>query len=66
MFRLFAAPQITGLVCAQLYGVVAGLPVEKLRDVFLNTAINLYSMSEPMPPSKTVSQVCSRALRAPC
>ena len=47
--------QITGLVSWQLYNVAAGAPIERLRDVFLNTAINLYSMSGPMPPTKTVS-----------
>lgn len=35
--------------------MVAGAPLEKLRDTFLNTGINFYSMSEPMPPTKTVS-----------
>ena len=57
--------QITGLVCCELYKVVAGAPIEKLRDTFINTGINMYSMTEPRPPAKTKSCVRSQRVVAP-
>lgn len=43
---------ITGLVCIELYKSVTKQPIEKLRNSFLNLAVNVYSMSEPLPPRR--------------
>eukprot|EP00270_Netrium_digitus_P011470 TRINITY_DN3658_c0_g2_i1.p1 TRINITY_DN3658_c0_g2~~TRINITY_DN3658_c0_g2_i1.p1 ORF type:complete len:761 (-),score=244.34 TRINITY_DN3658_c0_g2_i1:199-2184(-) len=39
----------TGLVCLELYKVVQGLAIEKLRNTFANLALPLFSMAEPVP-----------------
>ncbi|KAL6657251.1 hypothetical protein ACP70R_005031 [Stipagrostis hirtigluma subsp. patula] len=41
----------TGLVCLELYKVVAGdHPIEDYRNTFANLALPLFSMAEPVPP----------------
>eukprot|EP00250_Pteridium_aquilinum_P024603 c29318_g1_i1 orf=171-3329(+) len=40
----------TGLVCLELYKVLAGHKVEKYRNTFANLALPLFSMAEPVPP----------------
>jgi ubiquitin-activating enzyme E1 len=47
---------ITGLVCLELYKTVAGCRLEHFRNSFLNLGANIYSMSEPAPPKRTVSK----------
>ena len=47
---------ITGLVCLELYKTVAGCRLEHFRNSFLNLGANVYSMSEPAPPKRTVSK----------
>ncbi|KAH7447147.1 hypothetical protein KP509_01G093700 [Ceratopteris richardii] len=40
----------TGLVCLELYKVFAGHAVEKYRNSFVNLALPLFSIAEPVPP----------------
>lgn len=40
----------TGLVCLELYKVLAGHKVEKYRNTFANLALPLFSMAEPVAP----------------
>eukprot|EP01018_Ginkgo_biloba_P041213 Gb_00042 [translate_table: standard] len=40
----------TGLVCLELYKVIAGHKVERYRNTFANLALPLFSMAEPVPP----------------
>lgn len=40
----------SGLVCLELYKVLAGHKVEKYRNTFANLAIPLFSMAEPVAP----------------
>ena len=42
----------TGLVCLELYKVLAGVKLEAFRNTFANLALPLFAMSEPMPPQK--------------
>ena len=50
---------ITGLVCLEFYKIVAhaGAAAEArlalARNSFMNLAVNVYSMAEPMPPKRT-------------
>jgi ubiquitin-activating enzyme E1 len=44
---------VTGLVTIELYKVIAGKPVDKIRNSFINLAINLFSMAEPAEPKRT-------------
>ncbi|XP_073525785.1 LOW QUALITY PROTEIN: uncharacterized protein [Phyllobates terribilis] len=47
----------TGLVCLELYKVVdGGHKVEDYRNTFVNLALPLYSMAEPVPPKETKHQ----------
>jgi ubiquitin-activating enzyme E1 len=46
---------VTGLVTLELYKVVAGRPLEALRNSFLNLAVNVYSMGEPAGPKRVRS-----------
>jgi len=43
----------TGLVCLELYKVILGHKVEKYRNTFVNLALPLLSMAEPLPPKIT-------------
>lgn len=46
---------VTGLVCVELYKVVAQRPLEALRNSFMNLAVNVYSMGEPAGPKRVKS-----------
>ena len=46
---------ITGLVCIELYKTVAKNVIEAMRNSFLNLAVNVYSMGEPLPPRRNRS-----------
>jgi ubiquitin-activating enzyme E1 len=46
---------VTGLVCIELYKVVGGSAVDKMRNTFMNLAVNVYSMGEPGEPRRTKS-----------
>ena len=41
---------ITGLVCFELYKVVAKRPLDQFKNAFVNLAIPLAAFSEPLPP----------------
>jgi len=45
----------TGLVSIELYKALAAAPLEAMRNSFGNLAINMFAMSEPMPPKKVTS-----------
>jgi ubiquitin-activating enzyme E1 len=47
---------ITGLVCIELYKVIAKVKVESFRNSFLNLGTNVYSMGEPAGPKRTKSK----------
>eukprot|EP00249_Psilotum_nudum_P024481 c29197_g1_i1 orf=472-3648(+) len=49
----------TGLVCLELYKVVAGQKVENYRNSFANLALPLFSMAEPVPPKKSKHECLS-------
>ncbi|KAH7624317.1 hypothetical protein Ndes2526B_g00502 [Nannochloris sp. 'desiccata'] len=40
----------TGLVCLEIYKVVASKPIEAFRNTFANLALPLFAMAEPIPP----------------
>lgn len=40
----------TGLVCLELYKTVQKKPIESFRNTFVNLALPLFSMAEPLPP----------------
>jgi len=40
----------TGLICLELYKVLLGHSVEQYRNTFVNLALPLFSMAEPVPP----------------
>lgn len=42
----------TGLVCLELYKVVQSKPIEDYRNTFVNLALPLLSMAEPIPPKR--------------
>lgn len=44
---------VTGLVCIEVYKVIFGMPVEAIRNSFINLGINMYSMAEPAGPKRT-------------
>jgi Ubiquitin fold domain len=46
---------VTGLVAIEFYKTLFAAPVEKLRNTFMNLAINAYQSSEPAPPKRTKS-----------
>ncbi len=43
---------MAGLVCLELYKVVASKPVEAYRNTFANLALPLFAMAEPIPPKQ--------------
>ncbi|KAA0160933.1 hypothetical protein FNF31_04005 [Cafeteria roenbergensis] len=47
---------VTGLVGIEILKTFRVPKIEAFRNTFLNLAINMYAMSEPMPPKKTVSK----------
>jgi ubiquitin-activating enzyme E1 len=47
---------VTGLVGIEFLKVVRTPKIEPYRNTFMNLAVNMYTMSEPMPPKKTVSK----------
>eukprot|EP00850_Spirogloea_muscicola_P006789 SM000033S12310 [mRNA] locus=s33:1758:6785:+ [translate_table: standard] len=42
----------TGLVCLELYKVLQGHKVDKMRNTFANLALPLFSMAEPVAPKR--------------
>eukprot|EP01086_Lenisia_limosa_P003357 TRINITY_DN17770_c0_g1_i1.p1 TRINITY_DN17770_c0_g1~~TRINITY_DN17770_c0_g1_i1.p1 ORF type:complete len:573 (+),score=203.18 TRINITY_DN17770_c0_g1_i1:233-1720(+) len=46
----------TGLVCMELYKVIQKKKLEDFKCSFVNLAIPLFSMMEPMPPKKIISR----------
>jgi len=47
---------VTGLIGIEILKALRSPKVEAYRNTFLNLAINMFSMSEPMPPKKTESK----------
>jgi ubiquitin-activating enzyme E1 len=47
---------VTGLVCIEAYKLMAGKPLEDIRNSFVNVAVNVFSMGEPGGPKRTKSQ----------
>lgn len=43
---------VTGLVCLELYKLLQGKGLEAHRNSFLNLALPVVAMSEPLPPAK--------------
>jgi len=43
---------VTGLVCLELYKLVQKKPIESFRNTYVNLALPLVAMSEPIAPSK--------------
>ena len=54
---------VAGLVCVQLVQLVAGAPVEQLKNSFVNLAVPYIAQSEPGPPPSRVitDTVCNAA-----
>jgi ubiquitin-activating enzyme E1 len=44
---------VTGLVCLEAYKAIEGKAVEAQRNTFMNLAINMFSMAEPVGPKRT-------------
>eukprot|EP00940_MAST-03C_sp_MAST-3C-sp2_P001396 g1396.t1 len=41
---------VSGMVSLELYKILQGRPIESYRNAYLNLAIPLFALSEPMPP----------------
>jgi len=48
---------VTGFVCLEIMKIIQEKPVEAFRNAFCNMAVPLFTLSEPMPPAKTKSQL---------
>ncbi|MFN7124132.1 MAG: hypothetical protein ACK4NM_19060, partial [Hydrogenophaga sp.] len=46
---------VTGLVCMELYKLVQAKPLSAYRNAFVNLALPLFTLSEPLPPPKMQS-----------
>ncbi len=54
---------VAGLVAAQLVQIVANVPVEKLKNSFVNLAVPFIAQAEPgPPPTRTLGQNVSYSL----
>jgi len=55
-----ATAMVTGLVSLELLKVTNGKKFEDFRNSFVNLALPMFQMSEPMPPAKTKSRTEKR------
>lgn len=51
------SPQVTGLVCMEVYKIMQEKPLESYKNWFLNLALPQFSCSEPLPPAKTATVI---------
>jgi ubiquitin-activating enzyme E1 len=56
---------VTGLVCLELYKLLAGRPLEAFRNAFANLALPLFALSEPMPCRRNVLRIPAGAAFRP-
>lgn len=54
---LVRGPQVTGLVCMEVYKIMQEKPLESYKNWFLNLALPQFSCSEPLPPAKTATMI---------
>merc|ERR1719461_2724185 len=51
---------VTGFVCLEILKLIQDKPLESYRNAFVNMAVPLFTMSEPMEPATTMATLKDR------